>query len=192
MLRTVNMFYDSPLKNMLDERFSVQAWVHLVVSLFLVSSVSIAYAETPVSKTDGKPFSHDTVVEVAQKLSQTPFIEPKQAPEALTKIDYSTYRQINFQQHAAIWGNAPTPFSIQLFAPGYIYKQLIDIDVVENGKSFPVAVSESSFRVPDESIGKLLEQVGKYAGFRLHYPINRDDYKDEFLVSGRQLFSWGL
>ncbi|MGI2110999.1 glucan biosynthesis protein G [Shewanella frigidimarina] len=182
MLRIANVFFNLPVKQMIDDRFSLKILVNLVVSLFLVSSVSIAYAETPVSKTDGKPFSHDSVVEVAQKLSQTPFIEPKQAPEALTKIDYSTYRQINFQQHAAIWGNAPTPFSIQLFAPGYIYKQLVDIDVVENGKSFPVAVSESSFRVPDESIGKLLEQVGKYAGFRLHYPINRDDYKDEFLV----------
>lgn len=182
MLRTLNLFCDSPVKQRIYDQLSVKGFLNLVVFVLLVSWTNLVNSQTTIPKTDGKAFSHDTVVEIARKLSQKPFIEPKQAPEALTKIDYSTYRQINFQQDAAIWGNAPTPFSIQLFAPGYIYKQLVDIDVVENGKSFPVAVSESSFRVPDESIGQLLQQVGKYAGFRLHYPINRDDYKDEFLV----------
>ncbi|MBB1477019.1 glucan biosynthesis protein G [Shewanella sp. SG41-3] len=182
MLRTLNLFCDSPVKQRIYDQLSVKGFLNLVVFVLLVSWTNLVNAQTTIPKTDGKAFSHDTVVEIARKLSQKPFIEPKQAPEALTKIDYSTYRQINFQQDAAIWGNAPTPFSIQLFAPGYIYKQLVDIDVVENSKSFPVAVSESSFRVPDESIGQLLQQVGKYAGFRLHYPINRDDYKDEFLV----------
>jgi hypothetical protein len=98
------------------------------------------------------------------------------------KIDYSTYRRINFQKDAAVWGGTPTPFSIQLFAPGFLYKALIDIDVVENGQPIPVALSESSFNVPDESLGRLLAEIGKYAGFRLHYPINRADYDDEFVV----------
>ncbi|MFT6899650.1 MAG: glucans biosynthesis protein [Paraglaciecola sp.] len=182
MLRTVNIFWDSPVKKMIDDRFSVKAWVNLVVSLFLVSWANIAYAEAAVSNTDGKPFSHDTVVEVARKLSLKPFMEPQKTPDSLTKIDYSTYRQINFQQDAAIWGGAPTPFSIQLFAPGFLYKDLIDIDIVESGKSSPVELSESSFTVPNEAIGKILAEVGKYAGFRLHYPINRKDYSDEFLV----------
>lgn len=176
------MFCYSSIKKMLDDRFSVKGFNKLLLPLILVSWTNVVYAQTAVSNTDGKPFSHNTVVELARKLAQKPFIEPKKAPEALAEIDYSTYRQINFQQDAAIWGNAPTPFSVQLFAPGYIYKQLIDIDVVENGKSSPVEVSELSFRVPNESIGKLLEEAGKYAGFRLHYPINRNDYKDEFIV----------
>ena len=176
------MFCDSPVKQIAGCRFSLKGLTTLFLSLLFVSWTNVVCAGPLVSNTEGKPFSRDTVVEIARKLSQAPFIEPQKVPEALAKIDYSTYRKINFQQNAAIWGGTPTSFSIQLFAPGFIYKELIDIEVVENGKSFPVEVSESSFRVPDESIGKMLAEVGKYAGLRLHYPINRNDYKDEFIV----------
>lgn len=130
----------------------------------------------------GQAFNHDTVIELARELATKPFQEPAKAPEGLTKLDYSTYRKINYQQEAAIWENSPTRFSIQLFAPGFLYKDLVDINVVENGKSYPVKISDSSFRVPDSAIGKLLVEVGKYAGMRLHYPVNRPDYKDEFVV----------
>ena len=145
-------------------------------------------AQTAHSETDatvasgGQPFSQESVIELARKLAQHPFSPPPAAPESLARLDYSTYRQINFQQEAAIWGKSPTKFSIQLFAPGFLFKQLVDIDVVENGKAFPVQVTESSFRVPEPALAKALAQVGKYAGMRLHYPINREDYQDEFVV----------
>ena len=146
-----------------------------------VSAFAGASAPSDVS-TQGQAFSHDTVIKLAKEIAKKPFQEPPKAPEALAELDYPTYRQINYQQDAAIWGHSPTKFSIQLFAPGFLYKDLVDVDVVENGKSYPVNVSESSFRVRDPSIGKLLAKVGKYAGMRLHYPINRPDYKDEFVV----------
>ncbi|MDO8825294.1 glucan biosynthesis protein G [Methylophaga sp.] len=142
-----------------------------------------AYAETSVEKdAKGSEFSHNTVIELARQLAEQEFKEPANAPEELKKLDYSTYRQINYQENAAIWGGTPTKFSVQLFAPGFLYKDLIDIDVVESGKSFPLEVSETSFRVPNESIGKKLAEVGKYAGLRLHYPLNDDKYQDEFIV----------
>jgi glucan biosynthesis protein len=176
------MVCDSQIKRMPGRRFSVKDLTWILLWLLSLSWINVVCADEIISDTDGKPFSHGTVVEIAKKLSQAPFIEPQKVPEALTKLDYSMYRKINFQQNAAIWGGTPTPFSIQLFAPGFLYKELVDIEVVENGQSFPVELSESSFRVPDESIGKLLTEIGKYAGFRLHYPINSNDYNDEFIV----------
>lgn len=178
------MLYHSPVKQTRENLIVLKRVRTLFLSFLMFASwINSVYAEVSVSPaTDGKNFTRDTVVEIAHQLSRAPYTEPEKAPESLQKIDYSTYRQINFQQDAAIWGKASTPFSVQLFAPGFLYKQLIDIDVVENGKSHPVKVSESSFRVPDASIGKILAEVGKYAGFRLHYPINREDYHDEFLV----------
>lgn len=176
------MFCDLPVKQIVGYRLSLKGLTWLFLWLLSLGWINSVNAGATVSNTDGKPFSRGTVVEIARKLSQAPFIEPQKVPQALAKIDYSTYRKINFQQNAAIWGGTPTPFSIQLFAPGFLYKELIDIEVVENGQSFPVKLSESSFRVPDESIGKLLAEVGKYAGLRLHYPINSNDYNDEFIV----------
>ena len=154
----------------------------MVLSVIVLLWMDVAYCGPVASHRTGDPFSRDTVLQLASELAQTPFKEPEKAPESLTELDYSTYRKINFQQNAAIWGSSPTKFSIQLFAPGYLFKDLVDIDVVENGLDYPVKVSTSSFKAPNESLGTILAQVGKYAGLRLHYPLNRDDYKDEFIV----------
>ncbi len=128
------------------------------------------------------PFSRQVVVDTARSLASRPFEPLPQAPERLRALDYSQYRQINFQQDAAVWGNSPTPFSIQLFAPGFLYHDLVDIDIVENGRSRSLEIGADSFRVPEPEIGQLIAEVGRYAGMRLHYPINREDYADEFLV----------
>ena len=130
----------------------------------------------------GEEFSRQTVIERARRLSEEPFSPPAQAPASLSELDYSDYRKINYQQDAAVWGRTPTRFSIQLFAPGFIYRDLVDINVVENGRSFPLTVSEDSFRVPAPWLATVLADLGKYAGMRLHYPLNSDNYADEFLV----------
>lgn len=150
--------------------------------MLLLSIASIVSAQDGPSAKNSPRFSQQTVVDLAKALAQKPYVEPAMVPDVLAQMDYSTYRQINYQQDAAIWGNSPTRFSVQLFAPGFLFKQLVDIDVVENGVASPIEVNEQSFRVPRPSLAKVLAQVGKYAGMRLHYPINREGYQDEFVV----------
>ncbi|MEQ8514747.1 MAG: glucan biosynthesis protein G [Chromatocurvus sp.] len=130
----------------------------------------------------GEPFFRKTVIERARRLAQAPFSPPAQAPEGLADLDYSEYRKINYRQDAAVWGRTPAKFSLQLFAPGFLYRNLIDIDVVANGSISPLVVSGESFRVPDPALAGVLEETGKYSGMRLHYPLNSEDYADEFLV----------
>jgi len=158
----------------------------IIISVFFVSAPHLWAEETEGEPADasskGQAFSHQTVIDLARKLATEPYREPEIAPQSLQKLDYSEYRQINYKQNAAIWGNSQTKFNIQLFAPGYLYEKLVDIDVVENGRTKPVTVTESSFTVPNKELGQILTRVGKYAGFRLHYPINNDDYQDEFIL----------
>ncbi len=142
----------------------------------------VAGVEAQPADGEGEAFSRQGVVERARRLSQQPFTPPAQAPEPLSGLDYSDYRKINYRQNAAVWGRTPTRFSIQLFAPGYLYRDLIDIDIVENGRSSPLTVSEGSFRVPAPELASVLAEIGKYAGMRLHYPLNSETYADEFLV----------
>lgn len=127
-------------------------------------------------------FSAQTVVNIAKELAKSPMEAPDIAPKELTDLDYATYEKIDFEQNKAVWGNTPTPFSIQLFAPGYLYKDLVSIDVVENGRAFPLEVSASSFTTPTKKIDDLIAKAGKYAGLRLHYPLNAPDQNDEFIV----------
>ncbi|MFT6655940.1 MAG: glucan biosynthesis protein, partial [Marinomonas primoryensis] len=93
----------------------------------------------------GYAFSPQTVIDLAKKLAQSPMQPVEKAPKALIDMDYSMYRKINFQQNQAVWGNTPTKFSVQLFAPGFLFKDLVTIDVVENGRAFPLNVSADSF-----------------------------------------------
>lgn len=154
----------------------------MLAGIMSISSLVPAYADTASDAKKAKTFSHDTVIELAQQLAKNPFKEARKAPKELIDLDYATYGKINYQENAAIWGGTPTKFSVQLFAPGFLYKNLVDIDVVENSHAFPIELTESSFSVPNDTIEKWLTQVGQYAGVRIHYPINDDEVKDEFIM----------
>ncbi|WP_067034754.1 glucan biosynthesis protein G [Marinomonas gallaica] len=147
----------------------------------LSASDSVEDANTS-EMNQGYSFNRKTVIDLAQQLAQQPMQDPARAPDALNNLDYDTYRQINFQQNQAVWGKSPTQFSIQLFAPGFLYKDLVEIDAVESGKAYPIQATKDSFVTPTDEIDQLISDVGKFAGLRLHYPINRPDYKDEFIV----------
>lgn len=134
------------------------------------------------SQPEGTPFDHRTVVDLARNLAQAPFQPPPETPRALAALPFEQYRQIRYRKQEAVWGDSPTRFSIELFAPGYLYKDLVDIEIVESGRSRPFAINDDSFDVPSPPLARELGKAGKFAGFRLHYPINRPDYRDEFVV----------
>ncbi len=130
----------------------------------------------------GPVFSHTDVIAEAERLAASPFVPPPRAPEGLRKLDYAAYSRIRYRKERAIWGRTPSRFSIELFAPGFLYSQGIDISIVENGRVIPTQIDANAFDAPTEEVRQLLAALGKFAGFRLHYPLNRPDYKDEFVV----------
>ena len=127
-------------------------------------------------------FSPQTVLEEARALAGRSYTAPAPLPPALARLDYDAYRAIRYRPEAAIWARSRTRFSIQMFAPGSIYTHGVDVMVVENGRAQPAPVAPDAFETPTPEIGRVLSQIGKLAGFRLHYPINRPDVDDEFLV----------
>ena len=168
--------------NPYHQRFKASKALFLFILLTTTWINAWAAENSSPESMQGQPFSHDTVIELAQKLSLTPYQPAAKAPPELDQLDYDTYRKINFQENAAIWGGTPTQFSVQLFAPGYLFKDLVDINVVENGKSHPIVISPSSFKVPYPELGEQLAETGKFAGMRLHFHINNEEYKDEFIA----------
>ncbi len=142
----------------------------------------LAYPGRAFTQTRGDAFTHATVIEQARAAAAQPFVPSRPVPEALGALDYDLYRQIRYRREGAIWGTSPTAFSIQFFAPGFLFESGVEISVVESGYARRVLVNRNSFETPSEDIGALLAAVGQLAGFRLHYPINRPDYDDEFIV----------
>lgn len=135
-----------------------------------------------LSSAQGEKFSRQVVMEAASALAMMPYAPPMPVPEPLLALDYDQYRKIQYDKEAAIWGGSPTKFSIELFAPGNLYTSGVDISVVENGEVVDVPVEEDTFTSAAPEILELLAAVDKVAGFRLHYPLNNPDYKDEFVV----------
>ncbi len=149
--------------------------------LFIFLSFSMLFGPLAFAA-EGKPFSHQTVIDLAKQLSLSPYQAPESAPPILQQLDYSDYRQIQFKKESAIWKKSQLPFSIELFSPGYLYKDLIHIDIVESGQSFPITVKPDAFTTPRPEISTILSALSRYAGFRLHFPVNNKSYADEFVV----------
>lgn len=167
-----------PTTSLTVSRRNFLAKVSAALGALTVSSAGV-HAQAPGS---GARFSHDVVLAAASALSNHPYIPPMPVPEALAALDYDQYRSIRYRKQAAIWGNTPSRFSIELFAPGNLYESGIDLSVVESGQAIDVPVENDTFEANSPEIVQLLAEIDKVAGFRLHYPLNNAEYQDEFVV----------
>ncbi|TFH85666.1 glucans biosynthesis protein [Billgrantia azerbaijanica] len=127
----------------------------------------------------------DRVTERARELAEAPYQAPgADLPAELAELDFDRYREIRFRPEEAIWKGEGL-FEVQLFHPGFLYDQPVRLHLVdEQGKVRPLPFRQSRFRYEGESapLAELdLAEIG-HAGFRLHYPLNDGNYRDEFAV----------
>lgn len=153
--------------------------VRIFVALFATLSLAVT-AEFPAASMPAR-FGFDNVAAMAETLAKAPFQEPKEkVPDALLKLSYDAWRGIRFRPERALWRERNLPFEVQFFHPGNIYNRITKIHTVDAEGIRPVAFDPDFF-----DYGKFAGPVPKdlgYAGFRLHYPINKPDYKDEVIV----------
>ena len=125
-------------------------------------------------------FGFSDVARRAQMLAAESWQEPKnELPKALRELTYDQYRDIRFRPERALWRSNTLPFEIQFFHPGFLYTQPVRIHIVARD-----GVQKLRFRPEDFDYGKNkidtdhFEDLG-FAGFRVHFPINKPQYKDE-------------
>ena len=104
-------------------------------------------------------------------------------PEGLRDITYDQYRAIRFRPERALWRDE-TRFEVQFFHPGFLFPHPVMMHTLEGGDVRPIAFGQDLFRYDAEAA--VLEGKGGgaagFAGFRLHYPLNSRDHKDEVVV----------
>jgi glucans biosynthesis protein len=128
-------------------------------------------------------FGFEEVAERAQALAREPY-RPKAStlPAELKALTYDQYRDIRFKPERALWRREKLPFEVMFFHLGKFQTEPVLINEVT-----PQGVKHLTFDRNDFDYGKnrLSPQawgdVG-YAGFRVHYPLNNDKYKDEVVV----------
>lgn len=135
-------------------------------------------AETPANQ-----FSATTVRDLARKLAGSDFAKPAvELPEPFNKLSYDQYRDIRFKPDQAIWHGERLDTEIQLFPMGWLYDTPVDIWVVEEGVARKLKADAKLFTLgPLVGAGPDDAPFG-FSGLRVHGPLNRADYFDEYVV----------
>lgn len=163
--------------------------VRLIWTTVLSAALISGHASTPPS--EGPTFSHDAVLAAARELAAKPFAEPSAVPAVLDALSYDVYRSIRYRKARAIRLQGADRFSVELFAPGFLFGAGVEMFVVVDGRAESLRPDAQSFETPSPEIAAALAAFGRFAGFRLHYPINEtisndsfpdDAYADEFIV----------
>ncbi|WP_246601115.1 glucan biosynthesis protein [Alteromonas antoniana] len=104
--------------------------------------------------------------------------------QKLKSMDYQAYRAIRFDAQSSLWRDK-NDYEIQFFHPGFLYEKPVSIVTVDRkNQTQPLSFNSDMFRYEDSATklkGLTTEKSG-FAGFRVHYPIKNDQYKDEFAV----------
>jgi glucans biosynthesis protein len=123
------------------------------------------------------PFEASVVRDMARRLAQQPYKPPDATlPDELKNLDYQAYRSIRFDPRQALWHDQKLRFTAEFFPRGFLYKNRVDIFEVVNGQATPFPYRPGLFTF--DKVKPPAEDIG-FAGFRLHYPLNRADYDDE-------------
>lgn len=133
-------------------------------------------------KGDGARFGFAAVRAKAEDLARSPFSIPARVPDWLQEISYDEWRDIRFRPAEALWRREKLPFEVQFFHTGLYYDRSVDISIVDAEGVHTLGFDPSRFDYGDNDFASRIPQDVGYAGFRLHYPLNRTDYKDELIA----------
>jgi len=125
----------------------------------------------------------DDVAERARELAAAAYKAPvSQLPAELRELDYDAYRDIRFRPDHALWRAEKLPFELMFFPTGRGFQDAVRINIVDPDGIKRLEFNPASFDFGRSTFdAQVLRSLG-YAGFRVHYAINRPGYKDEVAV----------
>src|ERR1700730_6769799 len=156
---------------------------YLVLSGALPSTFRSAPAQTAKPPQAPPKFDFDDVVRRARDLATADFDTALPAlPEALNKLDFNAWRDIRFRPDKAFLAGNGSQFRLQLFHLGHLYRRPVTINTLRDGIPTPIPYAANLFDYGRTKIDKPLPVNLGFAGFRLHYPLNRPAVFDEVIA----------
>jgi glucans biosynthesis protein len=148
----------------------------VVSGLAVLMMVALSYS--PASA-----FGLDDVSARAGKLAAAPYKATGNGlPKALKSLGYDQYRDIRFRPERALWRGTGLPFEIMFFHRGFFYEEPVTVHEVTAEGVRDVAFDPEAFDYGKNQIDRSQMRGLGFAGFRVHFPVNRPTYKDETLV----------
>ncbi|AHF70015.1 MdoG protein [Pseudomonas cichorii JBC1] len=128
-------------------------------------------------------FNLDDVAAKAKEMAGQKFEAPKSnLPTELREMKFADYQKIRFREDKAEWATDKTPFKLSFYHQGMHFDTPVKINEVTATTVEEIKYDAERFDFGDIKIDpKATEKLG-YAGFRVLYPINKDDKQDEIMT----------
>ncbi|MBT2370724.1 glucan biosynthesis protein [Pseudomonas fluorescens] len=128
-------------------------------------------------------FSLDDVSAKAKELAGQKYEAPRSnLPNEFREMKFADYQKIRFRNEKAEWADQKTPFKLSFYHQGMHFDTPVKINEVTADSVHEIKYDPARFDFGDVKVDpKATEQLG-YAGFRVLYPINKDDKQDEIMT----------
>ncbi|KTC22971.1 glucan biosynthesis protein G [Pseudomonas marginalis ICMP 9505] len=128
-------------------------------------------------------FSLDDVSAKAKELAGQKYEAPRSnLPNEFREMKFADYQKIRFRNEKAEWADQNTPFKLSFYHQGMHFDTPVKINEVTADSVHEIKYDPTRFDFGDVKFDpKATEQLG-YAGFRVLYPINKDDKQDEIMT----------
>ena len=127
-------------------------------------------------------FGFDQVVERARAMSTEPYKKPdNDLPDALRNLSYEQYRDIRYKPDRAWWRGSGLQYELEFFHPGRYFADRVKVNEITADGVHPIGFDPTAFDYGANKLDSSKFQNLGFAGFRIHYPINKPGYKDEVL-----------
>jgi periplasmic glucans biosynthesis protein len=128
-------------------------------------------------------FGFDDVGNRARALAAESYKAPEiRMPAALRDLDYDQYRDIRYRPEKALWRNDKLPFEVMFFEQGRSVPEPVRINLIEPHGERTLPFDAGLFDYGHNKIDPASLRQVDFNGFRVHFAVNRPDYKDEVLV----------
>ncbi|GJE46255.1 glucan biosynthesis protein G [Methylobacterium soli] len=130
-----------------------------------------------------EPFGLEAVDRRARDLAKVPF-DPREPalPAPLSALDYDAWRDIRFRPAKAFLGAEGSPFRLQLFHLGFLYRRPVTVNLVRGGVATSIPYQASLFDFGRTRLDKPLPVDLGFAGIRLHTNLNKPNVLDELIA----------
>ncbi len=127
-------------------------------------------------------FSLDDVAKQAQALAGKSFEAPKSnLPSQFREMKFADYQQIQFNHDKSYWNKLDTPFKLEFYHQGMYFDTPVQINEVTATSVKPINYSPDYFNFGSvKHDPESVKNLG-FAGFKVLYPINKADKKDEIV-----------
>ncbi|RDV24919.1 glucan biosynthesis protein G [Alteromonas aestuariivivens] len=156
----------------------------IVGTLLYVAHAGAVQVDDANLPAESKPILRSVIADARASAEADYITDDHDLNPKLKSMDYQAYRAIRFDAQRSLWHDE-NDYEIQFFHPGFLYTLPVTVVTVGSDNAETVLPFDSGmFRYDTnaEHLAGLTDEHSGFAGFRIHYPIKNQQYKDEFAV----------